>query len=64
MTGNGAAGKVQVQRSVQMLLGLDALPRPSHVADALGLAVTGMARVTGRVPVGRAVGSAGSAGSR
>ena len=57
VTGNGAAGKAQVQRAVQTLLGLEAAPRPSHVADALGLAVTGMARVTGRVPMGRAVGA-------
>jgi len=50
ITGNGAAGKAQMQRGVQTLLGLAELPRPSHVADALGLAVTGLARVTGRVP--------------
>ena len=56
MTGNGAAGKAQVQRAVQTVLGLKELPRPSHVADALGLAVTGMARLTGRVPTGRARG--------
>ena len=54
ITGNGAAGKAQMQRGVQTLLGLAELPRPSHVADALGLAVTGMARVTGRIPAGRA----------
>jgi len=54
ITGNGAAGKAQVQRGVQTLLGLAEPPRPSHVADALGLAVTGMARVTGRIPTGRA----------
>jgi crossover junction endodeoxyribonuclease RuvC len=53
VTGNGAAGKGQVQRGVQTLLGLAALPRPSHVADALGLAVTGLARATGRLPTGR-----------
>ncbi len=53
ITGNGAAGKGQMQRGVQTLLGLAELPRPSHVADALGLAVTGMARVTGRIPLGR-----------
>jgi len=53
MTGNGSAGKAQVQRAVQTVLGLKDLPRPSHVADALGLAVTGMARVTGRLPAGR-----------
>jgi crossover junction endodeoxyribonuclease RuvC len=50
MTGNGAAGKAQVQRAVQTVLGLKELPRPSHVADALGLAATGMSRVTGRFP--------------
>ena len=54
ITGNGSAGKAQMQRGVQTVLGLDELPRPSHVADALGLAVTGMARVTGRIPAGRA----------
>ncbi len=54
VTGNGSAGKAQVQRAVQTLLGLESLPRPSHVADALGLAVTGMARITGRLPAGRA----------
>ena len=53
VTGNGAAGKAQVQRAVQTILGLKSLPHPSHVADALGLAVTGMARVTGRLPAGR-----------
>lgn len=50
MTGNGAAGKGQMQRAVQTVLGLKELPRPSHVADALGLAATGLARVTGRFP--------------
>ncbi|HYB43224.1 MAG TPA: crossover junction endodeoxyribonuclease RuvC, partial [Candidatus Methylomirabilis sp.] len=54
VTGNGAARKAQVQRAVQTLLALESLPRPSHVADALGLAATGMARITGRVP-GRSV---------
>ena len=53
VTGNGAAPKGQVQRGVQTLLGLAELPRPSHVADALALAVTGVARVTGRVPTRR-----------
>ncbi len=55
VTGNGAAGKAQVQLSVQTLLGLKDLPRPSHLADALGLAVTGLARVTGITPRARAV---------
>lgn len=47
---NGAASKSQVQRGVQRLLGLPSLPRPSHVADALGLAVVGLSRITGRLP--------------
>jgi len=55
VTGNGSAGKAQVQRAVQTLLGLSDLPRPSHVADALGLALTGLARVTGIPPRARAV---------
>jgi crossover junction endodeoxyribonuclease RuvC len=50
ITGNGGAGKAQVQRGVQTVLGLRDLPRPSHLADALGLAATGLARVTGRAP--------------
>jgi crossover junction endodeoxyribonuclease RuvC len=41
---NGAASKAQVQRGVQVVLGLSELPRPSHVADALGLAYTGLSR--------------------
>jgi crossover junction endodeoxyribonuclease RuvC len=61
MTGNGAAGKAQMQRAVQTVLGLRDLPRPSHVADALGLAASGMSRITGRWP-GRAHGLAGTSG--
>ncbi|MGH7414599.1 MAG: crossover junction endodeoxyribonuclease RuvC, partial [Candidatus Rokuibacteriota bacterium] len=68
MTGNGAAGKGQMQRAVQTVLGLKELPRPSHVADALGLAATGMARITGRLPAtvgARTTGSfSSSAGAR
>ncbi|MBI4562896.1 MAG: crossover junction endodeoxyribonuclease RuvC, partial [Candidatus Rokubacteria bacterium] len=47
---NGGASKAQVQRGVQRLLGLAQLPRPTHVADALGLAATGISRVIGRLP--------------
>lgn len=46
---NGAASKLQVQRGVQAMLGLPELPRPTHVADALSLALTGMSRMTGRL---------------
>lgn len=54
ITGNGGAGKGQMQRGIQTVLGLRDLPRPSHLADALALAVTGLARATGRVPRGPA----------
>lgn len=47
---NGSASKAQVQRGVQRLLGLAHRPRPSHAADALGLAATGLSRVLGRLP--------------
>lgn len=47
---NGSASKAQVQRGVQRLLGLAQLPRPAHVADALGLAATGLSRAIGRLP--------------
>lgn len=45
ITGNGAAAKAQMQRSVQRLFDLPELPRPSHVADALALAFTGLGRL-------------------
>lgn len=48
VTASGAAAKAQVARAMQALLGLPALPRPSHVADALALAFTGLSRA-GRV---------------
>jgi crossover junction endodeoxyribonuclease RuvC len=37
--GNGRAGKEQVSRMVQALLGLTEEPRPDHAADALAVAV-------------------------
>src|SRR5213594_2547045 len=49
VTVNGAASKDQVQRSVGRLLGLERLPTPSHVADALALALTGLSRLGGRL---------------
>jgi len=45
----GAASKHQVQHSVQRILKLDTLPKPSHVADALALALTGFSRLGGRL---------------
>jgi crossover junction endodeoxyribonuclease RuvC len=39
VTGNGQAGKEQVQRMVARLLGLAEAPRPPDAADALALAI-------------------------
>ncbi len=47
VTASGAASKEQVARAMQALLRLPAPPRPSHVADALALAFTGLSRARG-----------------
>jgi crossover junction endodeoxyribonuclease RuvC len=39
VTGSGRADKGQVQRMVQVILGLAALPRPDDAADALAIAI-------------------------
>ena len=44
VTASGAAPKAQVARAMQAILALPALPRPSHVADALALAYIGLSR--------------------
>jgi crossover junction endodeoxyribonuclease RuvC len=49
VTASGAAAKGQVARAMQALLSLPVLPRPSHVADALALAYTGLSRSRGLV---------------
>ena len=41
ITGNGHAGKEQVQRAVQWQLGLSSVPEPADVADAIAIAMTG-----------------------
>ena len=41
--GTGSADKSQVQKMVQRLLALDAVPKPDDVADALAVALTGLA---------------------
>jgi crossover junction endodeoxyribonuclease RuvC len=43
VAGYGSAGKEQVQRMVQSLLGLANRPSPPDAADALGLAITHLA---------------------
>jgi crossover junction endodeoxyribonuclease RuvC len=49
---NGAAGKAQVQHAIGRLLTLAEPPHPSHVADALALAWTGLSRAGGPGSVG------------
>ena len=49
LTGNGGASKEQIQHAVRHVLGLSDLPRPSHIADALALALTGFSRAGGRI---------------
>ena len=39
LTGNGHASKEQVQRVIQSVCGLSELPEPTHVADALAIAL-------------------------
>ena len=40
LTGNGHASKQQIQRAIQLLLGLEKLPEPPDVADALAVALS------------------------
>ena len=47
VTGNGRAGKAQVQTMVARLLSLDDLPRPADAADALALAICHLWRPAG-----------------
>lgn len=39
LTGNGHASKLQIQRTIQTLCKLDALPQPPDVADAIAIAL-------------------------
>lgn len=41
MTGSGRAPKSQMQSAVKTLLGLDTVPEPADVADALAIAIAG-----------------------
>lgn len=52
VTGSGRAGKEQVQRMVQSLLGLAELPKPADAADALALAITHLWRPAGALQGG------------
>jgi crossover junction endodeoxyribonuclease RuvC len=40
ITGNGRAGKHQVQKMVKDLLGLNTAPEPADVSDALAMAIS------------------------
>jgi len=40
VVGAGGADKAQIQEMIRILLGLDAVPKPDHAADALAAAVT------------------------
>src|SRR5204862_8350711 len=51
VAGYGSAGKEQVQRMVQSLLGLVDRPHPPDAADALGLAITPLAAAPMRARV-------------
>lgn len=43
-TGSGRATKTQMQESIQALFGLETMPTPSDVADALAIGVCGLRR--------------------
>lgn len=53
--GHGGAGKDQVGRMVARLLGLAAVPKPDHAADALAVAICDASRA----PLARAVAASG-----
>ncbi len=59
LTGSGHASKPQMQRAVAALFGLEALPEPHDVADAIAIACCGMhlrgaLQVTSGIPVATA----------
>ena len=58
VTGYGAATKEQVQRMVQSLLSLPAIPRPPDAADALALALCHLAAAPRLERIRRAAGAA------
>jgi len=52
LVGNGRASKLQVQRAVQRLAGLPE-PPPTHVADAIAVALTALSRSGARLTLSR-----------
>ncbi len=59
LTGNGNAGKQQLEKAVRSLLSHDRPIRPDHASDALGLALVALFRSgpTGAIPAAGARGS-------
>jgi crossover junction endodeoxyribonuclease RuvC len=47
LTGNGNAGKAQLEGAVRRALGAAEVIRPDHASDALGLALVGLYRFGG-----------------
>lgn len=45
LTGNGHATKLQVQRAIQAVFGLDEMPQPADVADVLAIVLCALNRV-------------------
>jgi len=52
VTGNGQADKIQVQRMVARILGLNQLPKPADAADALAQAICHALRPAGAIQGG------------
>lgn len=52
ITGNGTAEKIQVERMVARILGLNVLPKPADAADALAQAITHALRPSGALQGG------------
>lgn len=52
LTGNGNADKSQLERSVRRIIGAPEPVRPTHAADALGLALIGLYRYAAGPPAG------------
>mgnify|MGYP000614004729 len=52
ITGNGKAEKIQMERMVARILGLNTLPKPADAADALAIAICHALRPAGALQGG------------
>ena len=52
ITGNGKADKIQMERMVARILGLNTLPKPADAADALAIAICHALRPAGALQGG------------